>query len=93
MPNIVLDPVIITKHGATLLEDDAYQAFLNQLVPLATIITPNFFEAQKLTGLDLKNKDEIKQGAKLLQKMGVKNVLIKGNHADNSQKKLQTIFY
>ena len=44
MQNIVLDPVIITKHGATLLADDAYQAFLDELVPLATIITPNFLK-------------------------------------------------
>ena len=85
MKNIVLDPVIITKHGATLLADDAYQAFLDKLVPLAKIITPNFFEAQKLTGLALKNEDEIKQGAKKLQKMGVKNVLIKGNHQNDTQ--------
>src|SRR5699024_11218873 len=75
---------IITKHGATLLADDAYQAFLDELVPLATIITPNFFEAQKLTGLELKNEDEIKQGARKLQKMGVKNFLIKGSHHYNN---------
>ncbi|EFJ68780.1 phosphomethylpyrimidine kinase [Lactobacillus paragasseri JV-V03] len=85
MQNIVLDPVIITKHGATLLADDAYQAFLKKLVPLATIITPNFFEAQKLTGLELKNESEIKQGAKLLQKMGAENVLIKGSHHNDRQ--------
>ena len=85
MQNIVLDPVIITKHGATLLADDAYQAFLDELVPLATIITPNFFEAQKLTGLELKNENEIKQGARKLQKMGVKNVLIKGSHHNSNQ--------
>ena len=85
MQNIVLDPVIITKHGATLLADDAYQAFLKKLVPFATIITPNFFEAQKLTGLELKNESEIKQGAKMLQKMGAKNVLIKGSHHNDKQ--------
>lgn len=79
-PNIVLDPVIITKHGATLLADDAYQAFLDELLPLATIITPNFYEAQKLTGLELKDAEEIKRGAQMLQNMGAKNVLIKGRH-------------
>lgn len=78
--NIVLDPVIITKHGATLLADDAYQAFLDELLPLATIITPNFYEAQKLTGLELKDKEEIKKGAQMLQNMGAKNVLLKGKH-------------
>lgn len=89
MKNIVLDPVIITKHGATLLEADAYQAFLDELLPLATIITPNFFEAQKLTGLDLKDDNEIIQGAKKLQAMGVKNVLIKGKHHDDDQSEVK----
>lgn len=84
MKNIVLDPVIITKHGATLLADDAYQAFLDELLPLATIITPNFYEAQKLTGLELKNDDEIKRGAQMLQNMGARNVLLKGQHDENS---------
>ncbi|MBD5429619.1 bifunctional hydroxymethylpyrimidine kinase/phosphomethylpyrimidine kinase [Lactobacillus sp.] len=84
MQNIVLDPVIITKHGATLLEDDAYQAFLDKLLPLATIITPNFYEAQKLTDLELKDDDEIKRGAQMLQNMGARNVLLKGHHDENS---------
>ncbi|QNQ83041.1 bifunctional hydroxymethylpyrimidine kinase/phosphomethylpyrimidine kinase [Lactobacillus sp. PV037] len=84
MKNIVLDPVIITKHGATLLADDAYQAFLEKLVPLATIITPNFFEAQKLTGSQLDSDDEIQRSAKMLQNMGAKNVLLKGKHPEGS---------
>lgn len=80
MPNIVVDPVISTKHGATLLKDEAYQAFLDELIPLATIITPNFYEAQRLTELELANDDEIRQAAQMLQNMGAKNVLIKGKH-------------
>lgn len=84
-PNVVLDPVIITKHGAALLSDDAYQAFLDELLPLATIITPNFFEAQKLTGLELKDEEEIKRGAQMLQNMGASNVLIKGQHTGNQK--------
>ena len=86
MKNIVLDPVIITKHGATLLADDAYQVFLEKLLPLATIITPNFFEAKKLTDSQLTNDEEIQQSAKKLQKMGAKNVLLKGKHPEGSTK-------
>lgn len=85
MGKIVLDPVIMTKHGDTLLDDDAYQAFLKELVPLADIITPNFYEQQKLTGLALINKDEIYQGAKILKNMGAKNVLMKGRHDNSTQ--------
>lgn len=84
MGKIVIDPVIITKHGASLLDEDAYQTFLDRLLPLADIITPNFYEQQKLTGLKLDNTNEIREGAKKLQKMGAKNVLMKGKH-DNSQ--------
>lgn len=89
MGKIVLDPVIMTKHGNTLLDDDAYQAFLTELLPLADIITPNFYEQQKLTGLKLANQAEIKQGALKLQKMGAKNVLMKGRH-DNSEQSTVT---
>ncbi|WEV52062.1 bifunctional hydroxymethylpyrimidine kinase/phosphomethylpyrimidine kinase [Lactobacillus sp. ESL0731] len=91
MGKIVLDPVIMTKHGNTLLDDDAYQAFLDELLPMADIITPNFYEQQKLTGLDLNNIEEIKQGARKLQQMGAKNVLMKGRHDNNTQKAVTDI--
>lgn len=85
---IVLDPVIITKHGATLLDADAYQAFLKRLLPMAEIITPNFYEQQKLTGRQLSSIDDIKAGARQLQAMGAKNVLMKGRHDQQSQKQV-----
>lgn len=84
---IVIDPVIITKHGNSLLDDRAYQTFIDRLVPLADIITPNFYEQKKLTGLELENMDQVKQGAKMLQEMGAKNVLMKGRH-DGDQKEV-----
>lgn len=77
---IVIDPVISTKHGNTLMDEDSYQTFIQRLVPLADIITPNFFEQRRLTGLKLDSQAEIKKGAKMLQKMGAKNVLMKGRH-------------
>ncbi|MCO6543646.1 MAG: bifunctional hydroxymethylpyrimidine kinase/phosphomethylpyrimidine kinase [Lactobacillus sp.] len=86
-PNLVLDPVIITKHQALLLAADAYQTLVTELLPLALIVTPNFFEAQKLSGLSLKNDTEIQQAAQKLQQLGAQNVLIKGAH-DNPQQKV-----
>lgn len=83
---IVIDPVISTKHGNTLMDDDSYNTFINRLVPLADIITPNFYEQKKLTGLSLDNLAEIKKGAKMLQEMGAKNVMMKGQHEGNSDK-------
>lgn len=80
---IVIDPVISTKHGNTLMDDDSYNTFIKRLVPLADIITPNFYEQRKLTGLELNDLDEVKKGAKMLQDMGAKNVLMKGRHDGN----------
>lgn len=77
---LVVDPVIITKHGNMLLEAAAYETFKARMIPLATVITPNFYEAQKLTGLALANYDEIVAAAAQLQAMGAKNILIKGRH-------------
>lgn len=83
--HLVIDPVIITKHGAALLDDDAYQTFLNDLLPLAEVITPNFYEQQKLTGMGLASTEEVRTGAKKLQAMGAKNVLMKGRHDNPEQ--------
>ncbi|MFH5812028.1 bifunctional hydroxymethylpyrimidine kinase/phosphomethylpyrimidine kinase [Companilactobacillus sp. FL22-1] len=80
----ILDPVIITKHGAMLLEKEAYQTLLDKLFPLADLITPNFYEAQKLSGLELKNKEEIVKAANKLRNLGPKNIMIKGEHSDDS---------
>lgn len=77
---LVVDPVIITKHGAALLDDDAYQAFCQRLLPLADVLTPNFYEQEKLTGMELDSLDAVKAGAKKLQAMGAKNILMKGRH-------------
>lgn len=82
---LVVDPVIITKHGAMLLEQSAYELFRKRIIPLATVITPNFYEAKKLTGMQLQDRDEIKAAAHQLQKMGAKNIVIKGAHNDDQQ--------
>lgn len=83
---IVIDPVISTKHGNTLMDNDSYNTFIKRLVPLADIITPNFYEQRKLTGLELNDLEEIKKGAKMLQDMGAKNVLMKGRHDLDNEK-------
>ncbi|MBA1393154.1 bifunctional hydroxymethylpyrimidine kinase/phosphomethylpyrimidine kinase [Lactobacillus sp. XV13L] len=91
MGKIVLDPVIMTKHGNTLLDDDAYQTFLDELLPLADVITPNFYEQQKLTGLGLNSQAEIHAGAQKLQARGAKNVLMKGRHDNAHQKQVTDV--
>lgn len=82
---LVVDPVIITKHGAMLLEEEAYETFKKRLIPLANVITPNFFEAQKLTDEPLDSKESIIAAAAKLQNLGAKNVMIKSRHDNPEQ--------
>lgn len=84
---LVVDPVIVTKHGAFLVEKAGIEAFKNLLFPLATVVTPNFHEAAALTGLTLDSDQTVMQAAEQLQKLGAKNVIIKGYHDFDSQQK------
>ncbi|MFD1671961.1 bifunctional hydroxymethylpyrimidine kinase/phosphomethylpyrimidine kinase [Agrilactobacillus yilanensis] len=77
---LILDPVIITKHGAMLLEQSAYETLKEQLIPLAHVITPNFFELQKLADMTINDEADMLTAAKKLQAMGAKNVMAKGAH-------------
>ena len=67
-----MDPVIVTKHGNLLLEESALQSLKEKLVPLAEVLTPNFYEAEKLTGRTLAAEEDFVQAAKELQDMGAK---------------------
>lgn len=81
--NIVIDPVMVGKLDSKLLEDDAIDAMKKQLLPLATIITPNMPEASfLLNGRALKNVDDLMQAAKDLHELGSGYVLVKGGRLD-----------
>lgn len=82
---LVVDPVITTKHGAQLLADSAFQALKTKLLPLAEVATPNFFEAQLLTGRTIDSEDEQRRAANDIKKLGVKNVVVKGWHNQTDQ--------
>lgn len=84
---IVIDPVISTKHGNSLMDDQALSTFINRLLPEADLLTPNFYEQKRLTGSELEQPDQIKEAARKLQQLGAKNVLMKGRH-DGSQKQV-----
>lgn len=83
--NIVLDPVMIAKGGATLLEKSAIYALRDKLLPLAHLITPNLPEAEALVGFNIKNQDDIQNAAEKLKQMGAKNIIIKGGHQEGTQ--------
>lgn len=79
-PNIVLDPVMAAESGAKLLADDAAEALISDLLPLADIITPNLYEAAILSGQPIATPDDMERAARKLAKLTPAAILIKGGH-------------
>lgn len=77
---VVVDPVAVSKHGNALLADDALDALRTELLPRATIITPNLDEARALTGLPVADLDGMREAAANLLDLGPGWVLVKGGH-------------
>ncbi len=76
----VVDPVMIATTGDALLDRDGVSAILNQLVPLASLLTPNVIEAAELTGMRISDERAMRLAAKRLVDLGAKAVLVKGGH-------------
>lgn len=76
--NVVLDPIFQSSSGAVLLDKAAIDQLKTLLLPLATVITPNVFEARALTGLEVSNLAEMKVAASQLHALGAKNVVVTG---------------
>ena len=87
---IILDPVMIAKGGAKLIDDKAVELLRNELIKKVTLITPNIPEAEILTNTKIKTKEDMILAASILINLGAKNVFIKGGHLDS--KVVQDIF-
>lgn len=81
--NVVIDPVMIAKGGASLLQIEAVAALKNYLLPLAKVITPNIPEAEVLTGMTIRTTEDKQEAAKRLADLGVKNIVMKGGHDED----------
>ena len=79
---LVVDPVMVSQHGRLLVTQDALEAMRDELIPQASLLTPNLAEASALTGLEIKDLDSMFQAARELHRMGAKAVLVKGGHLD-----------
>ncbi|MEQ8664645.1 MAG: bifunctional hydroxymethylpyrimidine kinase/phosphomethylpyrimidine kinase [Rhodospirillales bacterium] len=77
---LVVDPVMIAKGGASLLEDDAVAAMRARVLPMATLITPNAPEAATLTGEPVETTEQAVNAARKLLELGPRAVLVKGGH-------------
>ncbi|MEM7802663.1 MAG: bifunctional hydroxymethylpyrimidine kinase/phosphomethylpyrimidine kinase [Chloroflexota bacterium] len=83
--NIVLDPVMVAKSGDKLLLDDAVDALKAELLPMATVITPNLPEASVFLGRSLEGRQtdgQMEEACRDLAGMGAQAVLLKGGHAE-----------
>jgi hydroxymethylpyrimidine/phosphomethylpyrimidine kinase len=87
---IILDPVMIAKGGAKLIDDKAIKLLKNELIKKVSLITPNIPEAEILTGTKINTKEDMIFAASILIQHGVKNVYIKGGHLNS--KIVQDIF-
>ena len=81
--NVVLDPVMIAKGGAKLINNSSIRYLKKLLLPLCNLVTPNIPEAEVLTGRSILNKEDMIKAAEKILNMGAKNVLLKGGHLKN----------
>ncbi len=84
--NIVLDPVMVSTSGSKLITDDAIEVLINELMPIATVITPNIPEAMVLTGMNIESAKDMEDAAKnIAKRLNKENIaiLIKGGHSIN----------
>ncbi len=81
--NIVVDPVMVATSGARLLNPDAEEALIKELIPMACLITPNIPEAMVLSGIKIDDAKSMEEAAKIISKLGAKAILVKGGHRIN----------
>src|SRR5262249_9774516 len=84
-PPLIVDPVLVATSGTPLLQPDAVHALQDELLPYATLITPNVPEAEALTGLTMRQQGDMRTAARLLRNRFGCAVLIKGGHLPNAK--------
>lgn len=82
LPPVVLDPVMISKSGYPLLKEDAREALVKRLFPLARVVTPNVHEARFLCGFPVKTVEDMKKAAMRMLELGAGGAVIKGGHLE-----------
>ena len=79
---LVVDPVMVSKHGLPLLPDNAVRAVREKLVPHAALVTPNIPEAEALAEMPISGVEDMRHAATRIYGMGARAVLIKGGHLE-----------
>lgn len=81
---LVVDPVMISKHGVPLMAEDAREAVREKLLPRAYLLTPNLAEAEALTGFAIRDVSGMRRAAEALARSGARAVLVKGGHLEGA---------
>ena len=81
--NIVVDPVMVSTSGVRLINEEAIETLKKKLLPIAKVVTPNIPEAEILSGMEIKNEDDMLNAAKAISEAYNCNVLLKGGHSIN----------
>lgn len=80
---LVVDPVMVASSGVRLLKDEAIETYRSELLPLATVTTPNLPEATELSGIEISATSEAKEAARKIHDLGVDFVIVKGGHMES----------
>jgi hydroxymethylpyrimidine/phosphomethylpyrimidine kinase len=84
VPNLVVDPVSVSKHGHALLHGDAVDAIRTLILPLATLVTPNLPEAAALAGFPVETHEDMRKAGEAILELGAGAVLVKGGHLEDA---------
>ena len=87
----VVDPVMISKTGFQLLQDAAIDTLIDELLPLATVVTPNVHEAEHLTGVTIETTEDLEAAGKALLEHGPDAVLVKGGHLSGADEAVDVL--
>lgn len=89
LKNLVVDPVVRSTSGFDLIDDSALNSLIRLLFPLSIVVTPNIPEAERIARMKIENEADIEKAARKIQSYGAENVLIKGGHLPNMERRRQ----
>ncbi|WP_297215078.1 bifunctional hydroxymethylpyrimidine kinase/phosphomethylpyrimidine kinase [Thermoplasma sp.] len=84
VPIIVVDPVMVSKSNARLLKEDAIETLMKKLLPISTMVTPNIPEAEILSGINIKDSNDMRSAAEKIYEETGSHVLVKGGHLQSA---------
>ena len=93
LTKVVVDPVLAAKRGEILMNSDTITLLMEELLPLALVVTPNIPEAEILSGMIIASREDMRKAALIIYGTGVGNVIIKGGHLPGLRAECLDILY